>query len=195
MNARDTAEHKQAWEEDQENEATIYGLVGQSLVAVFIADEAGKLVCFNPRFAQMTGYEVAADLIGKPLIDFISDADKPAVSAAMSGLLSGKVATVEVGAAVLRKEATAIDVVAQGSLSTFQGKSAIVCVVVENTARKKIEESLQFANALFAAQLEGSPDGILVANRTAESFFSITDLERCGEFPRLSSRKGLTRLF
>ena len=79
MNARDTAEHKQAWEEDQENEATIYGLVGQSLVAVFIADEAGKLVCFNPRFAQMTGYEVAADLIGKPLIDFISD-DRTALS-------------------------------------------------------------------------------------------------------------------
>src|SRR5664279_2049758 len=33
------------------------------------------------------------------------------------------------------------------------------------TERKKVQESLQFANALFAAQLEGSPDGILVANR------------------------------
>jgi predicted signal transduction protein with EAL and GGDEF domain len=31
--------------------------------------------------------------------------------------------------------------------------------------RKKVQDSLQFANALFAAQLEGSPDGILVASQ------------------------------
>jgi len=149
----------------EENEATIQGLVEQSLVGVFIVDEAGKLVYVNPRFAQTLGYEVAADFIGKPLTDFISDADKPGVGKAMSGLLSGQIAAVEIAAAILQKQATTIDVIAQGSLSTFRGKRAIVGVVVDITERKKIEESLQFANALFAAQLEGSPDGIMVANQ------------------------------
>ena len=126
----DIAERRQAEEKKDENETTIHGLVEQSLVGVFIVDEAGRLVYVNPRFAQTIGYEGAADFIGKPLIDFISDADKPAVREAMSGLLSGKVATVEIAAAMLQKQAAAIDVIAQGSLSTFHGKSAIVGVVV-----------------------------------------------------------------
>ena len=83
----------------------------------------------------------------------------------MVGLLSGKVATVEIAAAILQKQGTTIDVLAQGSLSTFHGKRAIVGVVLDITERDKIEKSLQFANALFAAQLEGSPDGILVADQ------------------------------
>jgi len=36
-------------------------------------------------------------------------------------LLSGKVATVEIAAAILRKKDAAIDVLAQGSVTTFQG--------------------------------------------------------------------------
>ncbi len=161
----DIAERKRTDEEDWENEGTIHGLLEQSLVGVFIADGAGRLAYVNPRFAQVIGYEIATDFIGKPLIDFISDADRAAVREAMSGLLSGKVATVEIAATILQKQGAAIDVIAQGSLSTFHGKSAIVGVVVDVTERKKIQERLQFANALFTAQLEGSPDGILVADQ------------------------------
>ena len=42
--------------------------------------------------------------------------------------------------------------------------TAAVAVVRDITERKKTDEELQFSNALFAAQVEGSPSGILVAD-------------------------------
>ena len=85
----------------------------------------------------------------------------------MLGLISGKVATVEIAAAILRKQDTAIDVLAQGSLTTFQGKRAIVGVVMDITERKRAEEKLQFGNTLLTAAMENSPDGILAVDRDA----------------------------
>ena len=42
---------------------------------------------------------------------------------------------------------------------------AVVAIVRDSTARRQAEEQLQFANALLTAQLEGSPTGILVADK------------------------------
>ena len=163
----DITDRKLAEEQIRENEITIRNLVEQGISGIFIADEEGKIAYVNPRFAKMIGYELEAEFIGHPLIDFISEADKPTVREAVLGLLSGKVATVEIAAAILRKKDAAIDVLAQGSVTTFQGRRAIVGIVMDITERKRAEEKVQFGNTLLTAAIENSPDGILAVDKDA----------------------------
>ncbi len=140
----DITDRKLAEEHIRENESTIRGLVEQGISGIFVADEDGKIAYVNPRFAKMIGYDSGAEFIGHSLIDFISDADKPAVAEAMAALLSGGAPSAEVAASIQLRRGGAIDVLAQGSLTTFHGKRAIVGVVMDVTERKKAQEKLEF---------------------------------------------------
>ena len=141
----DITDRKLAEEHIRENESTIRGLVEQGISGIFVADEDGKIAYVNPRFAKMIGYDSGAEFIGHSLIDFISDADKPAVAEAMAALFSGGAPTAEVAASIQLRRGGAIDVLAQGSLTTFHGKRAIVGVVMDVTERKKVQEKFEFA--------------------------------------------------
>jgi diguanylate cyclase (GGDEF)-like protein/PAS domain S-box-containing protein len=163
----DITDRKRAEEQILESKATIQGLVEQGLSGVYIADHEGGMVYVNPKFATMMGYQVPTDYIGRPLVDFIPDADKPGVFDAMAGLLTGKVATVSLSASVLSKQGSKIDVLAQSSLTTFRGKPAIVGVVLDITERKRSEDALRYAHTLLMTAMETSPDAILVVDEHA----------------------------
>ena len=186
----DITERKLAEEKIREDEATIHALVEQSVTGIYIIDEDGRIAYVNPQFAKTVGYESAEDFVGRPLIDFIADADKSSIREAMSDLLTGRLSTVVSAAGVLSKQGNVVEALAQASLTTFHGKCAIVGVVMDITERKRAERELQFANTLQSTAMETSPDAILIVDEHARIISYNLHFARMWKIPEVALRAG-----
>jgi diguanylate cyclase (GGDEF)-like protein/PAS domain S-box-containing protein len=140
--AQDITERKYAEAKTREEEEMFRILVEQGMSGIFIVAEDGTLAYLNPRFAAMIEYEVASEAIGRPILAFTAEADKPAVSETMAALFSGRQFSHEVAVTILRKRGGTVDTLAQVSLATFQGKRAIIVVVLDITERKRAVEKI-----------------------------------------------------
>ncbi len=125
---------------------------------------------FLSQNAQRYG-RTSAELLASPgaWMDLIDREDRPSVKARIKSIVEGE------------KDEAQLDfrwMQADGSRVWFEGRGravrdkagqvvAIEGVATDITQRKSTEEGVQFANALLTAQLECSPDGILVVNGDA----------------------------
>ena len=94
--AQDITERKHAEAKTREEEEMFRVLVEQGMSGIFIVAADGTLAYLNPRFAAMLGYEVETAAIGRPMLDFVADADKPVLSEAVEALVSGSETSNEV---------------------------------------------------------------------------------------------------
>jgi diguanylate cyclase (GGDEF)-like protein/PAS domain S-box-containing protein len=149
--AQDITARKQAERMTREEEAMFRILVEQGMSGIFIVAQDGTLAYFNPRFAEMVGREFAAEGIGRPMLDLVAEADKPAMSETMEALFSGRQFSHEIALTVLRKRGGMVNTLAQGSLASFKGERAIIVVVLDISERKQSEEEIAKLHQKMAA--------------------------------------------
>jgi len=179
-NIRDISERRLADARIMESEAQFRALVEQQIAGIYIARDDGTLAYVNPHFAEMFGY-TSAEVIGRPLLDFVPDAEKVAVAASLRALKAGKAKSNQMALAIKRKNGGTADILAHRALAAYEGRPAIVGVALDITERKRMEEDLRLSEERFRLLIEEAPDAILVydadrdrfvgANRTAERLF------------------------
>lgn len=118
-------------------------LVEQSLIGIYII-EGGYFRYVNPGFAELFGYESPDDLIDRvPVLDLVSPDDRALVAENVRLRIAGREAEMRYDFVGIRRDRTTINVEVHGRSFDYQGKAAVIGVVLDITARKQREEALQ----------------------------------------------------
>jgi diguanylate cyclase (GGDEF)-like protein/PAS domain S-box-containing protein len=160
---RDVSDTKAAAEALKESEARFRNLVEHSPQAVALHAE-GRLLYANPTCARLLGYESLADLIGQPLLRFITreTATHLVDSLASLGNSPGRAPTCECqfrpvnDGRVLDVEVTSVPV-------SYNGRAGVLSILHDVTERKQLEE--QLAHQAFHDPLTNLANRVLFRDR------------------------------
>lgn len=141
--SRDITERKRAEHALRESENRFRVLVEQSLAGIFIIQD-NRFRYINPAFAAILGYDAPEALIDRvPVTGLISPEDRGDAAENMRRIIEGEISGItHYTFAALRLDGSRIDVEAHGSSIDYQGRPAIIGLVLDISARKAAEEAL-----------------------------------------------------
>ena len=149
IHARAEAERKAS-----EGEAVKYrSLVEQAIAGVYIIREDESVAYINTGFATLCGY-APAEAIGKPFHDFIAKSDRAAVVEAFAKQITGRRPSFQIAAGIRRKDGAIVNVLANGSLASYEGRPAVMGVLLDVSERKRDETALREEEAKFRGLVE-----------------------------------------
>jgi PAS domain S-box-containing protein len=168
---RDITAHKHADDMVREDASRFRALVEQQIAGIFIIRVDGTLAYINGRFSALFGY-TPDEVIGLPFIDLIVETDRHTLQQAFAEhIVGGPLATQSV-TAIKRKGGGVMNVLAHASLAAYQGKPALVGIVVDITEGKRSMDLLQASEERFRLLVEQAPDAIVLYDVDADRFIS-----------------------
>jgi diguanylate cyclase (GGDEF)-like protein/PAS domain S-box-containing protein len=135
----------------REGEAMFRSVVEQNMSGTAMLAEDATIAYLNPRAVEMLGVGDASAAIGKPVVDFIADADKSVAAEAMQALFGGQRDSVEVAVRLRRPDNETLDVLAQATIGTYRQRRVIFTVIVDITERRRTEHEILKLNEQMAA--------------------------------------------
>ena len=150
-------ERKRTEQALREGEERFRSMLEQNISAVFMI-ENGLLTYANRRAGEVLGYPTQ-ELMGKPVLDLVVEADRPGVIEASRQLLSGNWRTAEQDFRVLRKDGTVGDVGGHATVATLNGKKAIIGIAQDIGERRKAQAEIE----RYIVRLEHSMESTLQA--------------------------------
>lgn len=138
---RDVSSDRAAERALMASEARYRQFVEISPVGVFVQCD-GRLVFVNPRMRAMLGAEADADVVGRPVLDFVHSSSRGAVVERMRQLNGGvavvpprEVVWTRLDGSIMQAESTGVPV-------QYEGQAAALVLLQDVTARKQAEEQL-----------------------------------------------------
>ncbi len=145
----DVTEHRQFEEQLRESESKFRSLAEQSLVGIYIIqDYVFKYV--NPRFAEMFGYSSVEIVDHKGPLDLTVPEDRHIIENAAERQASSDSSFTRYEVRGLKKSGEVIHAEIFGSRAYYQGKTAIIGIIVDVTEKKKLEGQLRQAQKMEA---------------------------------------------
>jgi diguanylate cyclase (GGDEF)-like protein/PAS domain S-box-containing protein len=168
---RDITAHKLADDTIREDASQFRALVEQQLAGIFIIRDDGTLAYINGRFSALFGY-TPAEVIGLPFIDLIIEGDRDTLRQAFAEhLLGGPLATQSV-TAIKRKGGGIMNVLAHASLAAYQGKPALIGIIIDITESKRSLNLLEASEERFRLLVEQAPDAIVLYDADTDRIVS-----------------------
>lgn len=141
--ARDITERKQVEDALRESESRFRALVEQSLVGIYIIQD-GRFRYVNPGLAAIFGYDSPGEIIDcLPVGTLVSGGDRRQVAENVRRRIDGEIPSIHYGFTGLRKDGHPIQVEVHGLASTYQGRPAVLGVILDVTTGKNAEDALQ----------------------------------------------------
>lgn len=116
-------------------------LVEQSLAGVYVI-QGGHIVYANPMMSSIFGY-ATEEMIGIPTIQLVAPEDRAMVSDNVRRRLAGEIRSMRYAFTGMRKDGLRINVEVHGSAALFDGRPAVIGVLLDITARHKLEQKLE----------------------------------------------------
>lgn len=173
-----------------DTEAQLRGVVEQNIAGVYILTEHGEVAYLNERFAQLCGYS-AADVCGRPFLDFVAPEDRSRAQASFAEAMHGDSRQLEF--TLLGRNGRTIDVLTHGAKATYRLRPALVGVALDITERRqheraeraatnRLREVMESTVAVIAATLEArDPYTAGHQRRVAQLASAIARTLRCDE--------------
>ena len=158
--APDFAQAERSPAEDEQG-ARFRALVEQESAGIFIVAADGTVTYVNPYFMTMFGYE-PAEVIGRPMLEFIAEQERAAVSERFVAQMTGRERVSKFYSTLLRKDGAPLDVLVHSNVATFGGKQASIGVILDIDKSKQEEERSREEQAKFRSLVEQSIAGIVI---------------------------------
>jgi diguanylate cyclase (GGDEF)-like protein/PAS domain S-box-containing protein len=168
--ARDISGRKRAERTLTELQARYRQLVELSPDSIHIHQD-GKFVFVNSACVRLFGAELAEQLLGRQLLDFIHPDFRQIVRERMRAQYEEKKNMPGMVQKVLRLDGTVVDVEIKSAPFTFEGRPAVQTVLRDISERIRAEESLR----QFRAAMDLSPNLILLIDRASMRFVDVND--------------------
>ncbi|MDS4020739.1 MAG: bacteriohemerythrin [Candidatus Competibacter sp.] len=147
-------------------EARFRGLVEQSLAGICIIQD-DRFVYVNPKFAEMFGHTVEeiAGRLGPP--DLIAQPDRERIGESLRRCLDGETGGIRHTFGAIRKDGFPIDIEVNGETVDYEGRPAIVGMVLDITDRKRTQRQLNYL--AFYDPLTDLPNRALCFDRLGQA--------------------------
>jgi len=162
--ARDISELKQAEAALRESEGRFRALVEESLAGIYIIQD-DRFRYVNPGFAALFGYDSPEDLIDRVAVaDLVSPEDREWVAEYLRRRLEGETVDAHYTFTGLRRDGGRIDVEVHGRAFDYQGRQAVIGLILDITERKLAEVDLARERGLLKTLLQTLPDIVWLKN-------------------------------
>jgi PAS domain S-box-containing protein len=143
-------------------EAKFHGLVEQALAGIYILQDE-RIRYANAEFARMFGYAHPGEIVGRlGLADLTTAEDCDSLTLDVARCLSGELAELRCDFTGVRRDRVMIDVETDAHRLDFNGRPAVIGVVLDVTHRRRAETALKQSESLMRAVVNGSTDAIFV---------------------------------
>lgn len=140
--SRDITDMKRADQALRESESRFRALVEQSLAGIYIIQD-NRFRYVNPAFATIAGYGSAEELVDQvPVTDLVSPEDRERVAENLRRRLAGEINDLQYEFTGLRRDGSRVALEAHGCSFVYQGRPAVIGLILDITARKAAEEAL-----------------------------------------------------
>jgi len=134
-------------------------LVEQSIVGIYIIQD-DQFVYVNPRMAEIFGRS-EEEMTSRTLYDFLVPEDHALARENIRKRISGGVPSVHYYLRMLHQSGAVLQVEVHSSLTEYNGRPAVMGMLVDVTERKRAEQSLR----LQSAALNAAADAIVITDR------------------------------
>ena len=124
----------------------------------------GRILYANPAALNLVGAGNPAEILGKPVLDFIRPGFREAVLVNIQKDLGGDISP-PIELEMLRLDGTPVMVEGRGVKTFIDGSPAVQVAIRDITERKRIEVALRESEARYRSLSEASQDLIFVVNR------------------------------
>jgi PAS domain S-box-containing protein/putative nucleotidyltransferase with HDIG domain len=136
-----------------ESENQFRTMIEQQVAGIVVLRRDGTLAYVNPRFAEILGYQVN-ELIDRPWIDLIVAEDRSKMAERNRERFAGR-ASLAPAAFVFRSRSGApLDLLGQSTLATWEGKPALIGVVIDNSQHKRALRAMEQTIEALASTVE-----------------------------------------
>jgi PAS domain S-box-containing protein len=171
---RDITERKRAEEALLESEQRYRRLISHSFDAV-VVHQGGRIVLANDAAAKISGFASAAELVGRPVLDFVY----PEFQAKVAERIQQMQQSLEKSAPLIeekfvRNDGTVFDVEVMATITQHKGQPAVMVVFRDITERKQMEMALRDSETKYRAIFDNAVIGIYQVSRDGR-FLSAND--------------------
>ncbi|MDP3537810.1 MAG: CHASE domain-containing protein [Azonexus sp.] len=168
---RDIAERKRAEHALQAAERKFRGLIEQSLVGVYII-QGGRFSYANPRFAEIFGFSGSDELVNHASVDdLVAPEDRERVAENLRRRVAQEIDAINYSFIGRRKDGTRIDVEVYGRRMEYEGRPAVIGVIIDVTERKQIEAELDQHRHHLEELVKIRTADLLIAKEAAEAAY------------------------
>lgn len=144
----------------RESESRFRALVEQSLAGIYIIQD-GQFRYVNPGFAAMFGYAAAEEIVERlPFIELVMPEDRARVAENIRQRVAGEISDIHYTFAGQRRDGERIEVEVHGRRFDYQGRPAVIGLILDITARKAAEDSLRESELRFHDIVNASADWV-----------------------------------
>jgi PAS domain S-box-containing protein len=149
----------------QPNHQELYQkLVETTGTGYVVLDQSGRVLDANKEYVLLTGHRRLDEIRGRSVIEWTAAHEKKKNSEAVEECFNkGKIRGLEIDYVDKNGKTTTLEI--NATVVEDQGKRSILTLCRDVSERKKMQEELRQSEALLKAQLNNSPDAIMVLDR------------------------------
>jgi PAS domain S-box-containing protein len=140
-------------------ESVFRALVEQSLAGIYLI-QGNRFVYVNPKLAEIFGYAQQEMLSLNSILEVVAEEDRPLVAEKIRERLLGRTQTAHYSFRGRRKDGSQIVVEVQGGRTEFQGRPAILGLLLDITERQRAQEALRESEQKYRELVERINDAI-----------------------------------
>lgn len=158
----DITDRKEMENKIANSEARYKAISERSIAGLYVVQD-GKMSYVNEAYAKMLGYNSADEIIGKISVEtLVAPKDREKAVDLLRKRFDGEIKDAKYTATLIQKNGSEIVVEAHGTVGIYDGRPAIIGVIIDRTAEKKLEDELKESEEKFRKMFENSYDAIIL---------------------------------